>query len=168
MTAFTRRRFGQHFLHDPQVIERIVAAVAPQPEQRLLEIGPGRGALTERLLASGCELHAIEIDRDLARELRERFAGQARFVLHEGDALRLDLNRLGAPQAAYLAPSATPPYAVRRWRIVGNLPYNISTPLLFHLLAQRAAIADLHLMLQREVVERMTAPPGGAAYGRLT
>lgn len=155
MANTVRKRFGQHFLRDASVVERILAAIDAQPGDNLLEIGPGRGALTAGLLASGCTLHAIELDRDLAPLLRERFAGQTRFHVHQGDALKLTLASLR-------------PAPATRWRIVGNLPYNISTPLLFHLLAQYREIADLHVMLQREVVQRMAAAPGGRDYGRLT
>lgn len=150
-----RKRFGQHFLHDPAVIRRIVQAVAPQAGGHLVEIGPGRGAMTQLLLESHGALDAIEIDRDLAALLREKFALDQRFVLHEADALEFDFAALARARGA-------------RLRIVGNLPYNISTPLLFHLLASSAAIADLHVMLQREVVERLVARPGGGDYGRLT
>jgi 16S rRNA (adenine1518-N6/adenine1519-N6)-dimethyltransferase len=151
-----RKRFGQHFLHDPAVIERIVRALAARPGDHLVEIGPGRGALTGALLGrSGCTFDAIEIDRDLAAQLRERFGGEAHWVLHESDALRFDFGALARERGGPL-------------RIVGNLPYNISTPLLFHLLEARAAIADLTVMLQREVVARLAARPGDADYGRLT
>lgn len=150
-----RKRFGQHFLHDPGVIERIVRAIDPQPGDRLVEIGPGRGALTGALLDAHVKLDAIEIDRGLAAELRDRYADVASFTLHEADALAVDFGalarRLGGPL-----------------RIVGNLPYNISTPLLFHLLEHRAHLVDLHVMLQKEVVERMCARPGTGEYGRLT
>ena len=150
-----RRRFGQHFLHDPAAIERIVAALSPGPGDCLVEIGPGRGALTRALLQSPCRsLDAIEIDRDLAALLRAAFAGERRFALHEADALRFDFTALARERS--------------RLRVVGNLPYNISTPLLFHLLRSARALIDLHVMLQREVIERMAAPPGDAAYGRLT
>lgn len=150
-----RKRFGQHFLHDPAAIERIVTALAPQTGDCLVEIGPGRGALTRALLHCPCRsLDAIEIDRDLAALLREAFAAERRFTLHETDALRFDFAALARERG--------------RLRVIGNLPYNISTPLLFHLLNSRQAITDLHLMLQREVVERMAAGPGDAAYGRLT
>ena len=151
-----RKRFGQHFLHDPAVLERIAAAVAPGPEDRLVEIGPGRGALTEYLLGTPCRsLDAVEIDRDLAALLRERFATEPRFTLREADALRFDFSGLAAERGG-------------RLRVVGNLPYNISTPLLFHLLESAPSILDLHVMLQREVIERMAAAPGDPAYGRLT
>ena len=148
-----RKRFGQNFLHDPNVIARIAAAVRPRPEDHLLEIGPGQAALTEALLPHCGRLTAIEIDRDLAAALRQRYAEEPRFSLIEADALRVDLAPLAADGPL---------------RVVGNLPYNISTPLLFHLLKSRAPIIDLHLMLQREVAERMTAPPGGKTYGRLS
>ena len=151
-----RKRFGQHFLHDPAAIARIVAALGPRAGEHLVEIGPGRGALTGQLLGfRDCTLDVIEIDRDLAAGLAPAFAGDARRALHVGDALEFDFGSLAARRGG-------------RLRIVGNLPYNISTPLLFHLLAHAPAIADLHIMLQREVVERMAAPPGGADYGRLT
>jgi 16S rRNA (adenine1518-N6/adenine1519-N6)-dimethyltransferase len=147
-----RKRFGQHFLHDPAVVARIVAAVAPKPEDHLLEIGPGTGILTEALLAAVPRLDAVEIDRDLARLLEQRFAGRG-LRLRCMDALALALTDLGAPSGAL--------------RVVGNLPYNVSTPLLFHLIRERAAIRDMHFMLQREVVERLAARPGGRDYGRL-
>jgi 16S rRNA (adenine1518-N6/adenine1519-N6)-dimethyltransferase len=155
MTFRARKRFGQHFLHDASIVERIVAAVGAGPEDTVLEIGPGGGALTAGLLASGCVLHAIELDRDLVPRLRERYGREPRFHLHEGDALKIDLRTLQ-------------PAPVGRWRVVGNLPYNVSTPLLFHLLDQYQLIEDMHVMLQREVVERMAAAPGGRDYGRLT
>jgi len=147
-----RKRFGQHFLHDPKVIERIVAVLDPQPGEALIEIGPGRGALTAPLLQRAGELTAIEIDRDLAAELRGRFG--AALTLIVADVLDVDFTTL--------RPDRKP------LRVIGNLPYNISTPLLFHLLSQREAIFDMHFMLQREVVERMTATPGTKTYGRLT
>lgn len=149
-----RKRFGQHFLHDPAVIRRIVEAVAPVRGERIVEIGPGRGALTWALLERAGELDAIEIDRDLAELLRSDPRAPGRLRVRVADALGADLIELrgdGAPL-----------------RVVGNLPYNISTPVLFHLIGQRAAIADMHFMLQREVVERMAAEPGGKEYGRLT
>jgi 16S rRNA (adenine1518-N6/adenine1519-N6)-dimethyltransferase len=150
-----RRRFGQHFLHDPAIIARIVAAIAINPGDALVEIGPGQGALTARLLAAAGQLDAIEIDRDLAAELRTRFAAAANWHLHEADALKTDWHALASARGA-------------RLRVVGNLPYNISTPLLFQLLAAADAILDMHFMLQKEVVDRIVASPGSAAYGRLT
>ncbi len=153
-----RKRFGQHFLHDPAVIDRILAEVQPRPGDRLVEIGPGRGALTRRLLAATAgtaTLDAIEIDRDLADLLRSEIPANPRFVLHPSDALKFDFSALARERGG-------------RLRVVGNLPYNISTPLLFHLLENKDAIQDLHIMLQREVVVRMAAKPGDAEYGRLT
>jgi 16S rRNA (adenine1518-N6/adenine1519-N6)-dimethyltransferase len=151
-----RKRFGQHFLHDPAVIDRIVRSIHPQPGERLVEIGPGRGALTRRLLeTSGAVIDAIEIDRDLAALLRDEFASHPRFTLHEADALEFDFQSLADARGGKL-------------RIIGNLPYNISTPLLFHLLQNTGSIVDIHAMLQREVVARMAARPGNSDYGRLT
>ena len=157
MTGFdgatrARRRFGQNFLVDVASIERILAAIQPRAGDTIVEIGPGRGALTEGLITSGARLHVVEIDRDLAAIWRARES--ARFSLHVQDALAFDFTAL-APEA-------------ERLRIVGNLPYNISTPLLFHLLGQAQAVCDMHFMLQREVVERLGALPGTADYGRLS
>jgi 16S rRNA (adenine1518-N6/adenine1519-N6)-dimethyltransferase len=145
-----RKRFGQHFLRDPGVIDAIVREIRPADTDTIVEIGPGHGAITHPLAASGARLHAIELDRDLAAELRQRYSGHSRVTVHEADALRFDYAALG-----------------RRLRIVGNLPYNISTPLLFALIPFREHIVDMHFMLQKEVVNRMTALPGGKAYGRL-
>jgi 16S rRNA (adenine1518-N6/adenine1519-N6)-dimethyltransferase len=154
--ALVRKRFGQHFLHDPAVIDRIARAIAPRPADHLVEIGPGRGALTHRLLGEPlATLDAVEIDRDLAAMLGARLAGDARFTMHVLDALELDLDALARLRGG-------------RLRLVGNLPYNLSTPLVFHFLESRGSIEDLHVMLQREVVARITARPGGADYGRLT
>jgi 16S rRNA (adenine1518-N6/adenine1519-N6)-dimethyltransferase len=150
-----RKRFGQHFLHDPAVIERIASAVNPLPHDRVVEIGPGRGALTRHLLARSGTLDAIEIDRDLAGLLRTEYAGFPGFALHEADALEFDFAALAQARGG-------------RLRVVGNLPYNISTPLLFRLLASTGAIEDLHIMLQREVIARMAAKAGDPDYGRLT
>ena len=147
-----RKRFGQHFLHDRTVLQRIAQAVDPRPGDRLVEIGPGRGALTELLLQKAPALDAVEIDRDLAAELRQRWPALA---LHEADALDFDFAALAKVRGGPL-------------RIVGNLPYNISTPLLFHLLESIEHVADLHVMLQKEVIERMAAQPGDEHYGRLT
>ena len=151
---YARKRFGQHFLHDRGVIRRIVEAIEPRPDELIVEIGPGRGALTFPLLASGCELHVVEIDRDLAARLRARAPHASNLVVHEADALELDLTGLAPPP--------------RPLRVTGNLPYNISTPLVFRLLAVLPRIRDMHLMLQREVVDRMVSPPGARAYGRLS
>ena len=150
-----RKRFGQHFLHDRSVLDRIVEALAPQPEQALLEIGPGRGALTERLVSRSRTLDAVEIDRDLAALLRERFGSATGFELHECDALEFDLAALAQRRG-------------QRLRVIGNLPYNISTPLLFHIAAAHEHVDDLHVMLQKEVIDRIAAEPGSSEYGRLT
>jgi 16S rRNA (adenine1518-N6/adenine1519-N6)-dimethyltransferase len=148
-----RKRFGQHFLHDQAVLRRIVDVVDPQPGQHLVEIGPGAGALTAHLLDRVEHLDAIEIDRDLATALRARWPTRLR--LHAGDALEFDFTQLSAQLGGPL-------------RLVGNLPYNISTPLLFHFLQHQQCIVDLHIMLQKEVIERMAAAPGTSDYGRLT
>lgn len=149
-----RKRFGQNFLSDAGVIHRIGRAINPQPEEHLVEIGPGQGALTRELIASGCRLDAIELDRDLIPLLLAQFANYRSFRLHQGDALDFDFT--------VLQTSSEP------LRVVGNLPYNISTPLIFHLLQQQATIRDMHFMLQLEVVNRLAAPPGSKAYGRLS
>lgn len=146
-----RKRFGQHFLTDSSVIERIITAVSPRPDDHVVEIGPGRGALTDPLLASGCRLTVVEIDRDLARSWGRRDDRNLQVVC--ADALTLNYHELAADGPV---------------RLVGNLPYNISTPLLFRFIAHLDAISDLHLMLQREVGARIAAAPGGKAYGRLT
>jgi 16S rRNA (adenine1518-N6/adenine1519-N6)-dimethyltransferase len=157
---FARKRFGQHFLHDRTVLDRIVHEIAPAPDDALVEIGPGRGALTERLMpfldkGGSCTLDTVEIDRDLAAELRARWGTNERFHLHEADALDYDFKALATARGA-------------RLRVIGNLPYNISTPLLFHLAAAHESIHDLHVMLQKEVIDRIAAAPGSDAYGRLT
>ena len=153
-----RKRFGQNFLRDTGVIDRIVRVIAPRSDQRLIEIGPGQGALTEPLLDAVGALEVIELDRDLIPGLRVQFFNYPDFVIHEGDALQFDF-------AALAAEGETPGKPLR---VIGNLPYNISTPLIFHLLTARGAIADMHFMLQREVVERLAATPGSAAWGRLS
>ena len=149
-----KKRLGQHFLHDPAVIRRIVETIRPQPADSMVEIGGGPGALTIPLCEKLERLHVVEVDRELAAALPTRVAHPERLVVHETDALDFDFGAL-AP-------------APRSLRVVGNLPYNISTPLLFHLAAFAPAIKDVHVMLQREVVERITAAPGGKDYGRLT
>ena len=145
-----RKRFGQSFLVDPQYVARIVAAVAPKPGDNLVEIGPGQAALTRPLVTAAGHLTAIEIDRDLAARLAAEFAPES-LTLHVGDALEFDFGTLGASL-----------------RVVGNLPYNISSPLLFHIAQYESRIVDVHVMLQREVVARMTAAPATKDYGRLT
>jgi len=146
-----RKRFGQHFLVDASVIDAIVNAISPSKSDVVVEIGPGQGAITHLLAASAGKLHAIELDRDLVARLRARFDSTSSVTIHEADALKFDFGSLGD-----------------KLRVVGNLPYNISTPLLFHLLKYREHISDMHFMLQKEVVDRMAAPPGGKSYGRLS
>lgn len=146
-----RKRFGQNFLHDPGIIERIVRAISPSPDDRLVEIGPGLGALTAPLVESAARLDVVELDRDLVPRLEARFAGRENFRIHNTDALRFDYCELG-----------------EGLRVVGNLPYNISTPLIFHLIAQSDCIRDMHFMLQKEVVDRLAAAPNCSDYGRLS
>jgi len=150
MKIIPKRRFGQHFLTDRHYIERIVAAIAPRPDDTMIEIGPGPGAITAPLLARLHHLHAVEIDRDLAAALRGRFAPE-QFTLHEEDVLEFDFAKLGG-----------------HFRAVGNLPYNISTPFLFHLAGFAEQLIDGTFMLQKEVVDRMVAAPDTHAYGRLS
>ncbi len=145
-----RRRFGQHFLSDPGVIDAIIRAVHPTKDDVIVEIGPGQGAITDALARNAGHLHAVELDRDLVARLRQQYDGKPDVTVHEADALQFDFSSLGD-----------------RIRVVGNLPYNISTPLLFHLLKFREQILDMHFMLQKEVVDRMAAGPGSKTYGRL-
>ena len=146
-----RKRFGQNFLQDQKVIEDIVNAVGASRDEVVVEIGPGLGALTRPLLQRLDHLHVAEIDRDIIARLKNEFS-PARLTIHEGDALAFDFGSI-------------PP---GRFKLVGNLPYNISTPLLFHLASFGERVIDMHFMLQKEVVERMVAVPGTADYGRLT
>ncbi|WP_019528230.1 16S rRNA (adenine(1518)-N(6)/adenine(1519)-N(6))-dimethyltransferase RsmA [Dasania marina] len=148
-----RKRFGQNFLTDHGIIHRIARSIKAGPNDHLVEIGPGQGALTDELLAAGAPLDAIELDRDLVPILQQRFADEAHFTLHQGDALAFDFASLQKND--------------EQLRIVGNLPYNISTPLIFHLLTHQHLIKDMHFMLQLEVVQRMSAQPSTKNYGRL-
>ena len=157
MAHFARKRFGQHFLTDLGVIERIVDSIDPRPEERLVEIGPGRGAITGPLLARCGRMTVIELDRDLAVRLRKNPA----LDVIEADVLAVDMAALAGGGGGDVAGHA-------RLRVVGNLPYNISTPILFHLLASADHIVDQHFMLQKEVVARMAAGPGSKTYGRLS
>ncbi|MCY7386488.1 MAG: 16S rRNA (adenine(1518)-N(6)/adenine(1519)-N(6))-dimethyltransferase RsmA [Burkholderiales bacterium] len=150
MLPRAKKRFGQHFLTDRHYIARIISAIAPQPDDVLVEIGPGPGAITEPLIERLDHLHAVEVDRDLASALRMRFP-QDKLTLHEADVLAFDFSVLGP-----------------RFRAVGNLPYNISTPFLFHLGTFADQLIDGTFMLQKEVVDRMVAAPDSAAYGRLS
>ena len=150
MSHQARKRFGQNFLSDPNIIRKIVDAIAPQAGQRMVEIGPGLAAMTDPLLARLGTLDVVEIDRDLIALLKERYRPEA-VTIHEGDALKFDFGTLGPDL-----------------RIVGNLPYNISTPILFHLAEFADQVRDMTFMLQKEVVMRMVAEPGSSEYGRLS
>lgn len=145
-----RKRFGQNFLSDPNIIRKIVEAIRPRPDDVMVEIGPGLGAMTDPLLAVLKHLHVVEIDRDLIARLHQNYPSE-RLTIHAGDALKFDFGSLG-----------------EKIRVVGNLPYNISTPILFHLAAFADQVEDMHFMLQKEVVERMVAQPSSSEYGRLS
>ncbi len=145
-----RKRFGQNFLQKQEVIEDILHVIGPRHNDVMVEIGPGLGALTVPLARALKQLHVIELDRDLVKTLREKHL-DSNLVIHEGDALKFDFTSLST-----------------NLRVVGNLPYNISTPLLFHLATQIDCVRDIHVMLQKEVVERMVAAPDTSAYGRLS
>jgi 16S rRNA (adenine1518-N6/adenine1519-N6)-dimethyltransferase len=147
-----RKRFGQNFLVSPGIIHKIVDAIAPRPGDTVVEIGPGLGAITCPLLERIDHLHVVEIDRDLIARLRSRFPPE-RLTVHEGDALKFDFGSLKAAGPL---------------KIAGNLPYNISSPLLFHLVAFAPRVHDMHFMLQKEVVDRMVADPGSKDFGRLS
>lgn len=149
-----RKRFGQHFLHDRRIIDRLLEAINPRPGELLVEVGPGQGALTLPLLRRLGRLEAVELDRDLAAYLTESCVAEGDLRLHNRDALTFDFGALAGKG--------------QRLRVVGNLPYNISTPLLFHLLTRADVIEDMHFMLQREVVIRLAAKPGNKDYGRLS
>jgi 16S rRNA (adenine1518-N6/adenine1519-N6)-dimethyltransferase len=148
-----RKRFGQHFLHDRRVIDNIIDAIAPSADEHLVEIGPGLGAITFPLLDRIPSFDAVEIDRDAIRHLREASEGRGELRIHEADVLDFDFATLSQG---------------RKLRLVGNLPYNISTPLLFKLIDQRELFVDMHFMLQKEVVDRMAAGAGDDDYGRLS
>lgn len=149
-----RKRFGQNFLTDTSVLDQIISSIAPQPGDAMVEIGPGLGAMTRLLLQHLNRLHVVELDRDLVARLQKSFSPD-KLVIHQGDALRFDFAQI-------------PVASGQRLRVVGNLPYNISTPMLFHLTQFTALVQDQHFMLQKEVVERMVAEPGGKSYGRLS
>ena len=148
-----RKRFGQNFLRDDGVIRDIERAIAPAADNHVVEIGPGEGALTQALVTSGCKLDAVELDRNLTTRLLAAFSIHKGFTLHSADALSFDFAGLASP--------------TRQLRVVGNLPYNISTPIIIRLLEQKAVIEDMHFMLQLEVVDRLAAEPGSKAWGRL-
>jgi 16S rRNA (adenine1518-N6/adenine1519-N6)-dimethyltransferase len=149
-----KKRFGQHFLHDQSVLDAMTAAIAPQATDIMLEIGPGEGALTTRLVDRVAQFTVVEIDNDLIPTLTKRFANRTHFHIIHQDALTLNYANAVEGQDAL--------------RVVGNLPYNISTPLIFQLLESRQRITDMHFMLQKEVVERLASPPDGEHYGRLS
>ena len=153
MTHKARKRFGQNFLHDPGIIAKIVSSVSPTPNDLVVEIGPGQGAITQELLKACGSMHAIELDRDLLEPLARLCGPIGELTIHSADALKFDFTTLASDG---------------KLRVVGNLPYNISTPILFHLLDQKAVIQDMHFMLQKEVVDRMAASPGSKSYGRLS
>lgn len=148
-----RKRFGQNFLHDQNIIQRIINSIAVSNTQHVVEIGPGKGALTEHLVKLCGQLDVIELDRDLIPVLQSQFGSYNNFTLHNADALQFDFSVFNLPA---------------KFRLVGNLPYNISTPLIFHLLNHIQYIDDMHFMLQKEVVQRLTAQPGTKIYGRLS
>ncbi|MES2998108.1 MAG: 16S rRNA (adenine(1518)-N(6)/adenine(1519)-N(6))-dimethyltransferase RsmA [Pseudomonadota bacterium] len=150
----TRKRFGQHFLHEAFIVEKIIQAIHPKASDNILEIGPGLGALTKQLLPYLHRLTVVELDKDLIPLLKKQCARLGELIIYQADALTFDIRSLTDIDAP--------------WRVVGNLPYNISTPLLFHLLNQANVIADMHFMLQKEVVARIVAQAGDKRYGRLS
>lgn len=154
MKHVARKRFGQNFLTDRQVLQDIIQTISPERDDAMVEIGPGLGAMTQLLLVELDRLQVVELDRDLVTRLRQTFDPK-KLVIHSGDALQFDFATL-------------PVQAGKKLRVVGNLPYNISSPLLFHLADFTSLVQDQHFMLQKEVVERMVAPPGGKSYGRLS
>lgn len=154
MKHIPRKRFGQNFLTDQLVLHDIIRAIDPQADDTMVEIGPGLAAMTRLLLEKLRHLHVVELDRDLVARLQKSF-NPAQLTVHAGDALQFDFSALPVP-------------AGRKLRVVGNLPYNISSPLLFHLAGLAPQVQDQHFMLQKEVVERMVAAPGGKEYGRLS
>ncbi len=153
MKHIPRKRFGQNFLTDQNVLSEIIRVIAPTADDAMVEIGPGQGAMTALLLAHLSRLHVVELDRDLVAMLQKKFSTD-KLIIHSGDALQFDFGALQPAQG--------------KLRIVGNLPYNISSPLLFHLAQYAQQVEDQHFMLQKEVVQRMVAPPGGKDYGRLS
>jgi 16S rRNA (adenine1518-N6/adenine1519-N6)-dimethyltransferase len=154
MKHIPRKRFGQNFLTDQGVLYDIIRSIDPQPDDTMVEIGPGLAAMTRLLLESLKQLHVVELDRDLVERLQKNFDPQ-KLIVHAGDALQFDFTSLPVPEG-------------KKLRVVGNLPYNISSPLLFHLAAMAPQVQDQHFMLQKEVVERMVAEPGSKTYGRLS
>jgi 16S rRNA (adenine1518-N6/adenine1519-N6)-dimethyltransferase len=154
MKHVARKRFGQNFLTDANVLNSIIDAIAPRPGQVMVEIGPGLAAMTSLLIKELDHMHVVELDRDLVARLEKSFPRE-RLTVHSGDALKFDFGAIPVPEGQKL-------------RVVGNLPYNISSPLLFHLAQYAQQVEDQHFMLQKEVVERMVAEPGSKVYGRLS
>jgi 16S rRNA (adenine1518-N6/adenine1519-N6)-dimethyltransferase len=154
MKHVARKRFGQNFLHDQYVLSSITESIAPNPDDAMVEIGPGLGAMTEQLMRTVKMMHVVELDRDLVARLEKTY-NPAKLTIHAGDALKFDFSTIPVP-------------AGQKLRVVGNLPYNISSPLLFHLADFAPLVQDQHFMLQKEVVERMCAEPGSKTYGRLS
>ena len=154
MTHTPRKRFGQNFLHDHNIIYSLLSSLNAQAKDHWVEIGPGMGALTEPLLAQGLNLEVVELDRDLVVYLKDKFKAYPHLKIHSADALRFDFAALAKDN--------------EKLRVIGNLPYNISTPLMFHLLDNANCIEDMHFMLQKEVVDRICAEPGSKKYGRLS
>ena len=154
MTHTPRKRFGQNFLHDHNIINNILSSLQAKPSEHWVEIGPGMGALTKPLLDQGLNLEVVELDRDLVTYLKDKFKVQPHLQIHSADALRFDFSALAKDN--------------EKLRVIGNLPYNISTPLMFHLLNNSYCIEDMHFMLQKEVVDRICAAPGSKKYGRLS
>ncbi|WP_423681290.1 MULTISPECIES: 16S rRNA (adenine(1518)-N(6)/adenine(1519)-N(6))-dimethyltransferase RsmA [unclassified Undibacterium] len=154
MKHIPRKRFGQNFLTDQLVLSQIIRAINPQPGDTMVEIGPGLAAMTQLLLEGVPQMHVVELDRDLVARLKKSFP-EEKLIVHEGDALKFDFSSIPVPEG-------------KKLRVVGNLPYNISSPLLFHLAGIAPLVQDQHFMLQKEVVERMVAEPGSKAYGRLS
>ena len=154
MKHIPRKRFGQNFLTDQLVLSQIIRAINPKSGDTMVEIGPGLAAMTSLLLQGVPQMHVVELDRDLVTRLKKSFPAE-KLIIHEGDALKFDFNTIPVPEG-------------KKLRVVGNLPYNISSPLLFHLAEIANDVEDQHFMLQKEVVERMVAPPGSKTYGRLS
>lgn len=154
MKHIPRKRFGQNFLTDDGVLNNIILAINPQPQDTMVEIGPGLAAMTRLLLQGVDQMHVVELDRDLVERLKKTFDPK-KLIIHSADALQFDFSTIPVPAGSKL-------------RVVGNLPYNISSPLLFHLAEIAPHVQDQHFMLQKEVVERMVAEPGSKTYGRLS
>ncbi|WP_093560457.1 16S rRNA (adenine(1518)-N(6)/adenine(1519)-N(6))-dimethyltransferase RsmA [Pseudoduganella namucuonensis] len=154
MKHIARKRFGQNFLHDDNVLSNITESINPRDGDTMVEIGPGLAAMTDQLLRSLKHMHVVELDRDLVARLEKKYE-PSRLTIHSGDALKFDFGGIPVPEG-------------KKLRVVGNLPYNISSPLLFHLAEYVDKVQDQHFMLQKEVVERMVAEPGSKVYGRLS